>query len=376
MNSTSPAGFLSTPYKRALAAAISANVPVLIWGQPGVGKSASVEAMGRANGFEVEVVLGSIREASDFLGLPVEKDGRTSYAAPDWAVRLAEAPKGLLYLGELTTTGPSVMRAMLRVLQERVVGDVQLPGSVAIVADANPPSVAVDGFELPAPVANRLMHLDFAFDADDWFAGMAGGFEALQPPDLADLTEDDPKRRQKAVMLVMGFLHHAPHWLSPGVPDDAEQAGRGWASPRSWDNAARVLGYLPARDEEAATLVLSGLVGRAAALEYLAWEKTADLADPRAVLSNPGIVDWGRERPDRLFALMQSLTAMTLADRKLLPKAAKVTAACARGGRPDVALPAIRRLSEASPEEFLGALTDRDRAEFSRLFAATGQWAA
>lgn len=376
MSNQSPGGFLATPYKRALAAAISANVPVLIWGDPGVGKSASVEALGRQNGFEVEVVLGSIREASDFLGLPVEKDGRTAYAAPDWAARLAAAERGLLYLGELTTTGPSVMRAMLRVLQERVVGDVALPDSVAIVADANPPSVAVDGFDLPAPVANRLMHLSYELDPDDWFQGMAGGFDALPAPVLADLTVDDAKRRQHAAMLVSGFLHHVPTLLAPGVPDDAEQAGRGWPSPRSWHNAARVLGHLHPGDGEAALLVLEGLVGRAAALEYLAWEKTADLADPRAVLYNPGIIDWETERPDRLFVLMQAVAALSLADRKLMPKAAKVMAACARGGRPDVALPAIRRLMNADPEGFGGALSLRDRAEFTRMFQVTGQWAA
>lgn len=376
MNTNSRSAYASIPYKRALAAAIRAGVPALIWGPPGVGKSASVEAMGRANGFETEVVLGSIREASDFLGLPVEKDGKTSYAAPDWALRLANAPKGLLYLGELTTTGPSVMRAMLRVLQERVVGDVRLPDTVAIVADANPPSVAVDGFELPAPIANRLMHLDYEFDADDWFTGMAGGFDALEAPAIDDLTVDDPARRQRAGMLVMGFLHHAAHRLNPGVPENEEEAGRGWPSPRSWHNAARVLGYLPARDTEAAMLVLTGLVGRAAALEYLAWEPTADLADPRAVLANPGIVKWDEERPDKLFALMQSITALTLADRRLMPKAAKVAAACARSGRPDVALPAVRRLSDADAGAFLGSMSARDRDEFGRLFTATGQWAA
>lgn len=368
--------YLSTPYKRALAAAIRARVPALIWGAPGVGKSASVEALGRRNGFRVETVLGSIREASDFLGLPVERDGKTGYAAPDWAVSLAEAPAGLLYLGELTTTGPSVMRAMLRVLQERVVGDLRLPDSVAIVADANPPSVAVDGFDLPAPVANRLLHLDYAFDADDWFAGMAGGFDALQAPDLDDLTVDDPQRRERAAMLVMGFLHHVPTRLNPGVPEDAEEAGRGWPSPRSWHNAARVLGYLPAKDEEASALALTGLVGRAAALEYLSWAKTADLADPRAVLANPKLVDWKRERPDRLFALMQAVTALALANRKLMPKAAKLAAACARDGRPDVSLPAVRKLAAADGDAFFGAMTDRDRQEFARLFEATGQWAA
>ncbi len=47
---------------------------------------------------------------------------------------------------------------MLRILQEREVGELPLPATVALVATANPPAVAVDGWELPPPIANRLMH--------------------------------------------------------------------------------------------------------------------------------------------------------------------------------------------------------------------------
>lgn len=367
--------YASTPFKRALAAGIRANVSTLLWGNPGIGKSAAIEALGRANGFHVETVIGSIREASDFLGLPIEIKGETHYAAPSWAKKLAEADKGLLYLGELTTTGPSVMRAMLRVLQERVVGDIALPESVSVVADANPPSVAVDGFDLPAPIANRLMHLDYAFDADDWHLGMVAGFDNLPAPNITDLTVDSDKRRDEAKRLVLGFLHHAPNLLDPGVPDNTEESGRGWPSPRSWDNAANVLGHLASGDNEAALLVLTGCVGRAAALEFLAWAKTADLHDPRSVLNKPSLVDWSTERPDRLFVLMQSITAMALQDEKLMSKVAAVIAACAKGNRPDVALPTVTRLADANPDAFLRALTSAQRQEFSRLFAATGNWA-
>jgi hypothetical protein len=43
-----------------------------------------------------------------------------------------------------------------------MVGPLQLPlpATVALVAAANPPAVAVDGWELPPPIANRLMHLE------------------------------------------------------------------------------------------------------------------------------------------------------------------------------------------------------------------------
>jgi MoxR-like ATPase len=68
-----------------------------------------------------------------------------------WARRLTDAGHGLLFLDELTTAPPAVQAAMLRVVLERAVGDVELPASVRIVAAANPAEQAADGWELTAP---------------------------------------------------------------------------------------------------------------------------------------------------------------------------------------------------------------------------------
>ena len=45
--------------------------------------------------------------------------------------------------------------ALLRVVLERTVGDLTLPHDVAIVAAANPPEQAADGWDLSPPLANR-----------------------------------------------------------------------------------------------------------------------------------------------------------------------------------------------------------------------------
>src|SRR5918911_3498866 len=126
----------------ALAVAVSARVPVLLWGSPGTGKTSAVSALGHALGWPVEVVIGSIREPSDFAGLPVVIDGAVRLAPPVWAQRLCEAERGLLFLDELTTAPPAVQAAMLRVVLERVVGDVRLPAAGGRVAAGEPPGAA------------------------------------------------------------------------------------------------------------------------------------------------------------------------------------------------------------------------------------------
>lgn len=112
----------------ALAVAVSAGVPVLLWGSPGTGKTSAVLALGEALEWPVETVIGSIREPSDFAGLPVVIDGSVRLSPPAWATRLSASGVGLLFLDELTTAPPAVQAAMLRVVLERVVGDARLPG--------------------------------------------------------------------------------------------------------------------------------------------------------------------------------------------------------------------------------------------------------
>src|SRR6201997_3904781 len=140
----------------ALGVAVAARVPVLLWGAPGTGKTSAIRAMAEAMNLPCETVIASIREPSDFAGLPVITDGTVHFAPPRWAQRLAAAGTGILFLDELSTAPPAVQAALLRVVLERTVGDLTLPDDVAVVAAANPPEQAADGWDLSAPLANRL----------------------------------------------------------------------------------------------------------------------------------------------------------------------------------------------------------------------------
>jgi hypothetical protein len=218
----------------ALSVAVAANLPVILWGPPGSGKTSAVLALGRRLGLPVEVVVGSIREPSDFAGLPVVRDGGTWLAPPRWAERLASAGTGILFLDELTTAPPAVQAAMLRVVLERTVGDLVLPPSVRIVAAANPPEQAADGWDLSAPLANRLIHLDWKISAASVAEGFAGGFPV---PDPAGWSVPPAAEVGRARALVGAFLRVRPE-LVLAVPDGPARA---WPSPRTWDLAATAL---------------------------------------------------------------------------------------------------------------------------------------
>lgn len=366
---------LNTPFMRALAAGVQANIPTLMWGGPGEIKTAFTENASKTWGRECKTIVGSTREAPDFLGVMVENKGTISYSTFNWVTELNNAPEGLLFLDEFNTAAPSTMKGMLRVVQERYVGDVKLNDSVAIIAAANPVESAVDAYDLPAPMANRMMHLEWVFPEEFWLENIATDFKNVVYPKLSDLLTGDALTRRAAVAgAVTSYHKHVKGQLKPGVPTtdgqvDPVKAGKAWASPRSWSNVIAVLSQLEAHDEEAALLVIKGLVGPDAAVKFTEWLLKADLHDPAEVIDNPNMVDWSNERPDRLFALVQGIAALGLTKSDLWTKAALALTVCAENGKSDVATPSAAKIMNNIPAKMAMPVAFRDA--FAPLFTKT-----
>ncbi len=162
----------------ALTLAVAADLPVLLWGEPGIGKTAALTQLAESLDLPLTTVIASVHEPSDFSGLPVVGDDPAEQgvplAPPDWAVRLVRAGRGLLFLDELSTAPPAVQAALLRLVLERRIGALRLPPGVRIVAAANPRSSAADGWELSPPLANRFVHLQWHHDHEVVVRGLGG----------------------------------------------------------------------------------------------------------------------------------------------------------------------------------------------------------
>jgi MoxR-like ATPase len=364
----------------ALGVAVAARIPTLLWGGPGTGKSSMVRALCERADVPCEIVIASIREPSDFAGLPVvdAMSGTVRFAPPRWAERLAVAGRGLLFLDEITTAPPAVQAALLRVVLERTVGDLVLPPDVVVVAAGNPIDQAADGWDLAAPLANRFCHLDWEVDGRTWAAGVLGGFPTTVVPQL------DPVELAEAALaaraLVGAFVTARPALLL-AVPRQEDAAGRAWPSPRTWELAATAIAAARcarAGDEVEAILV-AGCVGPAAALELTGWRADLSLPDPEAILADPMAFRLP-ERVDRAHAALSALTAAVLARNTPERWAAAWTAlgAAARDGAPDIAVATVRALVQhrpdgaSPPSEALRAMTPvlRQAGMLDRLLAA------
>lgn len=335
------------PLLTVLRASGRAGVAVLLWGKPGIGKSSLLEAVAHAEGLHMETVIASLREPADFAGLPVVQNGGVELAAPAWASRLAGMEDGYLFLDELTTAPPAVQAAALRVVLDRVVGDVTLPRGVRIVAAANPPEQAADGWNLAAPMANRFLHIDHAPNTDDWIDGMTTGFGV---PASGRVLDENPLAKAAARAEVAAFIRTRRDLLH-ALPGDDDAAGRAWPSHRTWTMTADVLAFLDPGDTPATLLAASGLVGEGAATEFIAWRALNDLPDPADVLEDPTSVAWATLEPSRAWATLTSVTAYATADgtKSGWLSAWTPLAAAADAGLQDVAAATARALLKSRP---------------------------
>ncbi|HMM82844.1 MAG TPA: AAA family ATPase [Terrimesophilobacter sp.] len=293
----------------ALGICVSVRIPVLLWGNPGEGKTAAVESA-KLQGWHVETVIITHSDPSDFAGLPVvTSEGTVSLAPPSWAKRLADHDgPSIAFFDEFSTASPSLQAAALRPLTHYEVGSIQLPPSVSFVAAANPADVAAAGWELTAPTASRFVHLDWGMPFDVFTEGLVTGqWPSLpvhaEPAEYSRFLDDER-------VLVSGFLRARESQLS-AIPKDAAARGRAFPTPRTWDYAARLSAFSRAvgASADVRQLLVAGCIGDAAAHEYLRWVATQDLVDPEILLSDPASANFVDVRQDRVYVMLQAVLA-------------------------------------------------------------------
>jgi hypothetical protein len=344
----------------ALTLAVAADLPVLLWGEPGIGKTAALTQLADSLGLPLTTVIASVHEPTDFSGLPIvgsdPEERGVPMAPPRWAVELVRAGRGLLFLDELSTATPAVQAALLRVVLERRVGALRLPPGVRIVAAANPSASAADGWELSPPLANRFVHLHWVHDREVVVRGLGGVWPRPGLPRLAP--ERLPEAVEFARRAVCGFLAARPT-LIHRLPSTETRRGGAWPSPRSWQAALTLLAFGTAASvsREVLALLVRGTVGDGPGLELLAHLDRMELPDPETLLADPG----GAELPERGDLRQAALEAVVAAvgarpERDRWEAAWAVLVRALETGAPDLlvapatALAAVRRDEWEVPE--------------------------
>lgn len=171
---------------RKVAVAHRADVPVMLHGRHGVGKSELLAAAAKAMRVDILVRDLSLMEPSDLIGMPELRDGRTHFRPP---AALPTSGKGLLVIEELNRAPRHMMAPALQLLTARKLNDYTLPAGWLPVACVND---GADGYhvdDLDPALLSRFAHLRVEPDVTVWAAWARS---ASLHPAVVDLVAGTP----------------------------------------------------------------------------------------------------------------------------------------------------------------------------------------
>lgn len=145
----------------------SPQVPVLLIGAPGTGKTAQVQS----NFDHAEVLLTSTLVEEDIAGLPYREGDYDYRTVPAMFRRLQDAASEgkttVLFLDELDKARRSVADTLLTLVASRRVGRAELPRDTCIVAAANQPEFG-GGDGISDAMLSRFAAVDYVPDVSSW----------------------------------------------------------------------------------------------------------------------------------------------------------------------------------------------------------------
>lgn len=189
------------------------KLSTMIWGPPGIGKSSIVAQTAAAHNLPCIDVRLSQLAPTDLRGLPVAdtETGLARWYPPEF---LPREGAGVLFLDELNLAPPTMQGMAQQLILDRRVGSYTVPTGWFIWAAGNHKEDRASVFDMPAPLANRFLHLEVEPDFDSF----------------------------KNYALAKGLHEHILAFLSfrPMLLHKLDHQQTAWPSPRSWEMASQL----------------------------------------------------------------------------------------------------------------------------------------
>jgi len=247
--------------KRSIRKCLKIQRPVFLWGPPGIGKSDIVKQLGEESNRQVRDIRLSLWEPTDIKGIPYFNPVlNTMTWAPPSELPSDPNDNSILFLDELNSAAPATQAAAYQLILNRRVGTYVLPKNVSIVAAGNREGDKGVTYRMPAPLANRFLHLELRVDFEDW---------------------NQWATENRIHEHVVGYLNFAKQDL---YDFDPRSSSRAFATPRSWSFVSDLLDDDDLNDS-ALTDLISGAVGEGLAVKFMAHRKVAkQMPNPSSIL--------------------------------------------------------------------------------------------
>jgi ATPase family associated with various cellular activities (AAA) len=253
------------------------KLSTMIWGAPGIGKSSIVRQVAIAHQLEFIDIRLSQLAPTDLRGLPVAENGVSKWFPPEF---LPQQGRGILFLDEINMAPPAMQGMAQQLILDRCVGSYIVPDGWFVWAAGNRKEDRAGVFDMPAPLANRFLHLQVEPDFESFKAYAMGHGIHEQ---------------------IIAFLSFRPSLL---YKIDAHQPA--WCSPRSWMMASSL------HDRG---LDLAPAIGVAASAEFQAFVLTYRLLpDLVPILEGKGDRILFPSEPSARYATTTGLTIHAAAD--------------------------------------------------------------
>lgn len=267
---------------------------LMLWGDPGIGKTAMVEQFVRTKQkenpkFGYRYYPLASKEPADLIGVPATKlvkDGsgqeilRTYWAIPndlptesDW--------EGVMFFDEFNNAAPAMQNAMQQLIQERRLGDYHLPKGAFIIAAGNLSTVNSYTTELQAPVKDRFGHKYVEMNLKSWINYMLGLVKGAKDKGDIKYTEAYADITQAIVQFV-GQRENGEYLFDHEAMMNGSYT---FATPRSWERIRDIWAENPDLTDDELQHVCTQYVGGALGPQLVAFKNDKNMyQNPREVL--------------------------------------------------------------------------------------------
>lgn len=216
--------------------AIENKTSLMIWGDPGAGKTSIVKYISELIDYHLEVVMLSSKNQYSLNGIAVNKDDSegidenyVGHSMPDFIYnsRLALKKNGkntVFLFDEINTADRFVLTLAYQFLQEHKAGNYEFNENDIVIATANYENTGGITESFPLPLANRVKHVYFKPTVDEWIQFYA---------------------RDNIHPLLLSFFskpENHKHFMNYNYEELAGETCKSFASPRSISALSKDLG--------------------------------------------------------------------------------------------------------------------------------------